>query len=146
MRSAVAPSRPRNYSAEQARRNEIARSLGFRSAYDRRIRGGATATPETPKPEGAELTRARGHRADYLTQILREIEPRSLIMVSTNLGNLERNERGNWDEIPVSAFTPDAEQIEFVLYDISEDELDWFIDELDYLDVDYSPNYNLGEL
>lgn len=138
--------RPRNYRQEQARRNEIARSLGFRSAYDRRVRGGAAATPETPKPEGTELTRARGHRSDYLAQILRSIPDRSLIMIGTNMGNLERNTAGNWDEIPVSAFTPSAYEVDFVLYDISEDELDWFIDQLDYLDVDYSPNYDLRNL
>jgi hypothetical protein len=67
-------------------------------------------------------------------------------MVSTNLGNLERNALGNWEAIPVTAYSPDATEYEFTLYDISEDELEWFINELDYLDVDYSHDYDLGAL
>ena len=51
--------RRRDYRAEYARRQEIARGKGFASYYERRIRRGAG--PEAERPRGGELRKARGH-------------------------------------------------------------------------------------
>ena len=133
-------------------RNAEARELGFRNYYEVRIRGGITAarrgdiTPSTPRPEGPELARTRGHREEYYLQILRSVERGSTIMVGTNLGNIDRNDAGDWEDIPVVAIDSDMNEYEFTLRDMSDEELAWFIEELDNLDVDYDTDYDLAAL
>ena len=67
-------------------------------------------------------------------------------MISTNLRNLERDERGNWVEIPITVYAPDGDEREYWLRGMSDDEIGELIDELDNLDVSYSPDYDLRRL
>lgn len=140
----MAPARKRNYAAEYARRQSLAKARGHGSYYEERIRGGAGAAPDAPRPTGQELRKARGHAA--LRDMLREIQPESLVMVSTNLKNLETNDAGTWQHIPLTVYAPDGDEKEYDLRNITDEELDWLIEQLDDLDVDYSPNYDLRNL
>lgn len=140
----MAPARKRDYAAEYARRQALAKERGHASYYEQRIRGGAEAPPDAERPTGAELRRARGHSG--LSDLLREIQPESLVAISTNLRNLETDDAGNWVQIPLTVYAPDGEEREYLLSDISDDLLDWLIGELDDLDVDYSPDYDLRAL
>lgn len=137
----MAPPRKRDYAAEYARRQSLAKQRGHGSYYEQRIRGGSTAKPDAPRPSGSELRKARGHAG--LRDLLREIQPESLIAVSTNLRNLETDDRGNWVEIPLTVYGPDGDEREYTLRDVSDDDLEWLLGELDDLDVDYSPDYDL---
>lgn len=138
--------RPRNYAAEYARRQSLAKERGFPSYYEQRIRGGATtAKPTTPRPEGVELKRARGHSG--LADFIREIQPDSTIWVATNLSNLEKDDAGNWEEIPLLVYGPDGDEDEYILRGLSDDDIDWLLDELDDIgDIDFAPDYDLGAL
>lgn len=133
--------RQRNYAAEYARRQALARERGHTGYYAQRIRGGATSSPRAPRPTGRELAQARGHAG--ARDLLREIEPESLIMVATNLHNLQTDDSGKWIEIPLTVVSPDGDETEYWLRGITDEELDWLIEQLDELDVDYSPNYDL---
>lgn len=135
--------RQRNYAAEYERRNAAARAAGFKSYYDQRVRGGAAATPRTPKPSGVELRQRAGH--GKFRAFLRAVQPESLIMISSNLGDIERTDTG-WSDVPLVVYTPDGDEIEFEFSHISEEELDWLIAELEDYDVDYSPDYDLRSL
>lgn len=137
----MAPARKRNYAAEYARRQRLAQERGHGSYYEQRIRGGADAPADAPRPTGRELARARGHAG--LRDLLREIQPESLVAISTNLRNLETDDAGTWVEIPLTVYGPDGDEREYMLRDVTDEELDWLIDELDDLDVDYSPDYDL---
>ena len=139
----MAPARKRDYAAEYARRQSLARERGHSSYYEQRIRGGSKAKPDTPRPTGPELARRRGH--SKYGAFLRAVQPESLIAVGANLGTIDRTENG-WADVPLIVYTPDGEEIEFEFSHISEDELDWLLDELDDLDVDYSPDYDLQAL
>lgn len=139
----MAPGRKRDYAAEYARRQELARQRGHDSYYEQRIRGGATSKPSDKRPTGPELARRRGH--SKFGAFLGAVQPESLIAVGANLGTIDRTETG-WADIPLIVYTPDGEEIEFEFDHITEDELDWLLDELDYLDVDYSPDYDLKAL
>jgi hypothetical protein len=68
-----------------------------------------------------------------------------MVAVGANLGTIERT-RDGWENVPVIVYTPDGEEIEFDFASISESELDWLLGELDALDVDYSPDYDLRSL
>jgi hypothetical protein len=46
----------------------------------------------------------------------------------------------------VIIYTPDGEEIEFSFDHMTEAELDWLLAELDAIDVDYSPDYDLKAL
>lgn len=130
-------------------RNAEARALGFRNYYEVRLRGGLAAarrgdiTPQSPRPTGEQLRQARGHAG--LTPLLREFPPGALVAITTNLSNLERNENDNWTEIPIAVYGPEAER-DYVLRNVSDDELAWLLGELDELDADYSPDYDLNAL
>lgn len=145
--------RARSREAERARgydRNAIARSLGFRNEYDMRIRGGIGAarrkeiTPETPKPSGAELRRARGHAG--VSDLLRDFQPGSNVRIAVNLRQIETDDAGDFVEIPLIITTPDGDEREYFLRDIDMDELDYLIDELDDMDADYDEDYDLQAL
>lgn len=131
-------------------RNAIARELGFRNAYELRIRGGITKarrgdiTPDTPRPTGEQLRQARGHAG--LFDLVREFPVGSTVAIGSNLGDLERNDNGNWDEIPVAVYGADGTERDYVLRNLSDDELAWLLDQLDDLDADYSPDYDLNAL
>jgi hypothetical protein len=130
-------------------RNAEARALGFRNYYEIRIRGGITAaragriTPDTPRPTGEELRQARGHAG--LFDLVREFPVGGYVQVGVNLGQLNRNDAGNWDEIPVKVFGDTGER-DYVLRDLSDDELVWLLGQLADLDADYSPDYDLNSL
>lgn len=90
--------RKRNYAAENAAREARARELGFASDYDRRVRGGAGATPATPKPTGGELSLRAGHRgAAALKGAVREGD--HVTILST-----ERGSSGRYTKITLSLF------------------------------------------
>jgi hypothetical protein len=131
-------------------RNAEARALGFRNYYEVRIRGGIAAarrgeiTPATPRPTGEQLRQARGHAG--LFDLLREFPVGSTVAVGSNLGDLERNNAGNWDEIPIAVYGIDGTERDYLLRNVSDDELGWLLDQLDDLDADYSPDYDLGAL
>jgi hypothetical protein len=145
----VAPARKRDYSAEHARRKELAAQRGFGKSgkdalYEQRIKGGAKrAKPSDRMPSGPELAKRRGH--SKFGAFLRAVQPESLIAVGANLGTIDRTENG-WDDIPVIIYTPDGEEIEFSFDHMTEAELDWLLAELDAIDVDYSPDYDLKAL
>lgn len=139
----MSPARTRNYAAEYARRQELARERGHASYYEQRIRGGAAASPTARRPSGPELRHRAGH--GRFGAFLRAVQPESLIAVGANLGTIQRTDDG-WENVPVIVYTPDGEEIEFEFDDLTEEELDWLLDELDYLDVDYSPDYDLKAL
>jgi hypothetical protein len=131
-------------------RNAEAQALGFRNYYEVRIRGGIAAarrgdiTPDTPRPTGEQLRQARGHAG--LFDLVREVQPGSVVEISVNLGQLNRNDNGNWDEIPLRVFAPDGTERDYLLRNLSDDELAWLLDELDDLDTDYSPDYDLNAM
>jgi hypothetical protein len=139
----LSPARKRDYAAEYARRQSLAKQRGHGSYYEQRIRGGSKAKPTAPRPSGAELARRRGH--SKFGSFLRAVQPESMIAVGANLGTIERTKDG-WENVPVIVYTPDGEEIEFEFDSISETELDWLLGELDALDVDYSPDYDLRSL
>lgn len=77
----MAPRKPqkrrRDYKAETARRNELAREQGDESYYQRRVKG-------VPKGERAE---ARGHGLDSVRRrFLRELGPGDFIIVPESVG------------------------------------------------------------
>lgn len=139
----MSPSAKRDYKAEYARRQARAKAAGFGNYYEQRIRGGAKAKPSDPRPFGAELRHRRGH--GRFSAFLKAVEPESLIAVGANLGTVQRTDDG-WENVPVIVYTPDGEEIEFEFDHLTEDELDWLLDELDDLDVTYSPDYDLRAL
>lgn len=115
-----------------------------------RIRGGIAAakrgdiTPETPKPTGQELRRARGHAG--ARDLLRDFQPGSNIRVAVNLRQIETDDAGDFVEIPLVVTSPDGDEDEYFLRDIDMDELEFLLDELDDLDADYDADYDLGAL
>lgn len=142
--------RSRDYAAEYARRQELARERGFENAYEQRIRGGAGASPRAPRPEGIELTRARGHRADYYAQIKRDIidriEPGAAYRYEPLSSNFSKDENDNWRELHISVALGPGDMGEIVLYDVSQEEIDLWIDLFDDAGAVPDPNYDLAEL
>ncbi len=100
--------------------------------------------PDTPRPTGEALRAARGHAG--LFDLVGGTQPGSFVQIGVNLGNLERNENDNWTEIPVSVFGPDGTQRDYRLRNLTDAELAWLLDQLDDLDTDYSPDYDLNAL
>ena len=134
-------------------RNAIARSLGYRNYYEVRIRGGLAAaqrgeiTPETARPEGRELARARGHSG--LTDLMRELEPGSTARLSTNIRNIETDDSGDFETVPITISFPDGEDRDYWLDDISWEELEWMLDQFEDYEVDYEAeagSTNIGAL
>lgn len=134
--------RQRDYKAEYARLKAQKQAQGFATPYQQRIRGGASATPDSPVVE--DLRRARGHAG--AAALIREFVPESSIAVATNLRNVLADDQGRFD-IPVIVTTPDGDEIEYFLHDIDEDYLDYLIDWLDDMDADYeSGGYDIRAL
>lgn len=77
--------KPRDFKAEQAARDARARKLGFKNDYDRRVRGGKTATPSSKRPRGEQLARARGHRS--AADLRSALRSGSLVMVENYVRN-----------------------------------------------------------
>lgn len=131
-------------------RNAEARSLGFRNYYEVRIRGGLAAarrgdiSPATARPTGEALRAARGHAG--LFDLVAGTQHGSMVQIGANLGTLERNENDNWTAIPVQVFGPDGTERDYLLRNLTDAELAWLLDQLDDLDVDYSPDYDLNAL
>lgn len=139
----MSPARKRDYATEYARRQQLARERGHVSYYSQRIRGGAKSKPTDRPPSGIE----RAHRAGHgkFAAFLRSVDYGSFIQVGTNLGDIERTDNG-WENVPVIVHTPDGDEYDFEFKRLTEEELDWLLAQLDALDVDYSPDYDLGNL
>lgn len=78
--------RQRDYAAEYARRQAKARSLGYGSYYQRRIRAGAP--PSAAPARGERLAKLRGHRSSR--DLERAIRPGTLLFA----GDFERDADG----------------------------------------------------
>lgn len=139
----MATPRKRDYAAEYARRQELASQRGHRSYYEQRIRGGATAKPDAKRPTGETLRQRAGH--GKFRAFLRAVGDGAHITVGVNLGQIQRTEDG-WENVPVNVYNDDGDEYEFDLPDLTEDELDWLLAELDDRYVSYDPDYDLGAL
>ena len=107
-RKATAKRRRRDYAAEYRRRQERARSRGFESYYQERIRGGAKASPDTPPP-GPEVRRRRaghGGRSAFLDYI-REGD---VVMRADHLSRIERAGSGRYVAIEKLVVPEDPER------------------------------------
>jgi hypothetical protein len=141
----LASSRQRDYAAEYARRQELAREAGFESAYERRILGGAEAVPGAERPTGAELGIARGHQADVLE---RDIDKASggLLEWNPQGGDLSSNDQGNFRGVEVVWHNRDGTSTTRIYRNISYDDLQAILDAAADADITIDANYDLGAL
>lgn len=126
----MATPRNRNYAAEYARRQQLARERGHGSYYEQRIRGGAAAKPTAKRPTGETLRQRAGH--GKFRAFLRDVQPGALVVLGTHTGDK------GWDTVPILIYTDDGEEIEYEFEDLTEDELDWLLGEIYDRDADYT--------
>lgn len=101
--------RTRDYAAENRAREQRARELGFTSDYDRRVRGGAAASPSSPKPSGSELARRAGHRGR--AALLADVREGDLVSVVST----DRNPDGTYRRMVISVIDADGNEREYWL-------------------------------
>jgi hypothetical protein len=101
--------RPRDYAAEYRRRQERARSLGFRNYYERRTR----PAPGAPKPSKETLARLRGHagRAAFIAWI----RPGNVVMLDRHISKITVDGRGRFGPIGKRVIDEERGDREFVI-------------------------------
>lgn len=96
------------------RRNARARAAGFKNYYEQRIRGGVEqARPSTPRPEGEELSRMRGHRGPAdLEQLLASGRVEMVTAIAPSGG---RDDKGRWRAIDWRITLDDGSDKDFTI-------------------------------
>lgn len=92
----MAGKRRRNYAAEYARRQELARQRGFKSYYDQRVR----RSPTAPPPTAPERRRRSGHAS--FADLVHDLRRANVV---TPLGH-ERDASGRYRSIEMVVYVP----------------------------------------
>jgi len=142
----LASARQRDYAAEYARRQELAREAGFESAYERRILGGREAVPGAERPTGGELGIARGHQADVLASDIDKASFGGLLEWNPQAPNLERNDQGNWREVQLVWHNPDGSSVTRTYRNVSDQQLAMIREAAIDADIELDAEYDLGAL
>ncbi len=94
----MARPRKRAVSASYEKRNQRARSLGYKSYYDYRAHDNGRLAPTAPRLRGERLARARGHRSG--SDLRRAIRDGSLVFTS-DTSVRGKDGRFKWVEVTV---------------------------------------------
>jgi len=100
-------------SSAYQRRNERARSLGYRNYYDYRIHNHGRLPPSAAAPTGADRARLRGHRATE--DLLRTLRPGDVIVVPEGLQSIPKDARGRYSKIEVLVLREDGRSERFTI-------------------------------
>lgn len=128
--------RARDYAAETERRNTVARSKGYASYYDYRVRGQSKGTPTTARASGERLRRLRGHASG---QDLRSAARDGDLLVASMGG---RNDQGQWTRVDITLIGSDGGEREYVLQgrrQVSKAYITQLVADLEAVGVIFSP-------
>lgn len=99
--------RKRNYAAEYARRQQLARERGFGSYYRERV---TRAQQQRP---GVSRAAAAGHRS--AADLLRALRRAPVEGTMVSFIGIDRQRDGTWRRASFTLLTPDGEEREFIL-------------------------------
>jgi hypothetical protein len=136
----VARGRKRDYAAEYARRQELARGRGFRSYYERRVRLGAG--PEAPKPSGQALRAAAGH-AGY-RDLLRQLRDGDIVGIDPD--STRDPKTGRWTTVVIIVIDSKGREHRYTLRKVDDERVEALLDRIDAVGAIGSPSYPLSLL
>lgn len=112
-RSRRPPASSSGSSSAYQRRNERARSLGYRNYYDYRIHNHGRTPPDAAAPTGADRARLRGHRGTE--DLLRTLKPGAVIVVPEGLQSIPKDAKGRYSKIEVLVLREDGRSERFTI-------------------------------
>lgn len=129
--------RQRNYALEYARRQARARSLGYGSYYERRVRAGAP--PSAPKPTGEALARVRGHRG--YRDLLRGLRDGDIVQVDPGS---PRDDKGRWKVVRITVLDAQGNEHTYTLRNVSDEKVRALLERMENVGAISSPAFASG--